>query len=82
MPFLFDLFVVFFCDCGVMWYGAVWCCMLADLSAHRCTLTARNGEKNLGWTPRYEAEHILEAADDEVALILETLEKKQSRLPI
>jgi hypothetical protein len=37
-----------------------------------CTFTARQGER-IGWNPSYAAEHILEAADDEVQRILEYL---------
>ncbi|KAJ9151075.1 NAD(P)-binding protein [Coniochaeta hoffmannii] len=39
-----------------------------------CTLTPENG-KNLGWKPKYPPEHILQAADDEVEVILEHLPK-------
>ncbi|KAF2648789.1 NAD(P)-binding protein [Lophiostoma macrostomum CBS 122681] len=38
-----------------------------------CTFTAEHGRK-IGWKPQYEAQHILEAADEEVELILENLE--------
>jgi hypothetical protein len=38
----------------------------------RCTLEARRGFK-LAWRPEYEPKHILEAADDEVELILKHL---------
>lgn len=37
-----------------------------------CTLTAEHGSK-LGWKPQFAPEHILEAADEEVAVILENL---------
>ncbi|OWY47487.1 NAD(P)-binding protein [Alternaria alternata] len=37
-----------------------------------CTLAADNGPK-IGWTPRYRAEHILEAARDEVNFILQNM---------
>ncbi|KAF2868834.1 hypothetical protein BDV95DRAFT_124442 [Massariosphaeria phaeospora] len=40
--------------------------------AGRCTLTAAHG-KALGWKPQFPPEHILEAAADEVDLILRTL---------
>ncbi|KAK5267527.1 hypothetical protein LTR96_007560 [Exophiala xenobiotica] len=39
-----------------------------------CTFTARHGEK-VGWQPEYPPSHILDAADDETALILEHLKK-------
>lgn len=32
----------------------------------------------IGWTPRYAPEHILEAADEEVELNLEYLDKARS----
>lgn len=38
-----------------------------------CTFEAKHGEK-IGWKPKYAPEHILEAADAEVELILEHLE--------
>jgi hypothetical protein len=38
----------------------------------RCTLVADNGA-NIGWTPRYKAEHILEAADEEVNFVLQNM---------
>ncbi|KAF3005298.1 hypothetical protein E8E14_008737 [Neopestalotiopsis sp. 37M] len=38
----------------------------------KCTFTAEHGYQ-LGWQPEYEAEHILEAAGDEVDLILANL---------
>ncbi|RYP01227.1 hypothetical protein DL764_006265 [Monosporascus ibericus] len=38
----------------------------------RCTFTADRG-KTIGWNPIYAPEHILEASDAEVELILETL---------
>ncbi|KAH7124103.1 hypothetical protein B0J11DRAFT_530697 [Dendryphion nanum] len=37
-----------------------------------CTFTPENGKK-IGWTPQYPPEHIIEAADDEVELILQHL---------
>jgi hypothetical protein len=37
-----------------------------------CTFTAENGKK-IGWRPRYRPEHILEAAQEEVELILRNL---------
>ncbi|KAK7423256.1 hypothetical protein QQZ08_009152 [Neonectria magnoliae] len=36
----------------------------------KCTFTAKHGE-SLGWKPKYPAGHILQVADEEVALILE-----------
>ncbi|KIW58473.1 hypothetical protein PV05_02985 [Exophiala xenobiotica] len=39
-----------------------------------CTFTARHGEK-AGWQPEYPPSHILDAADEETALILEHLKK-------
>ncbi|KAK7397880.1 hypothetical protein QQX98_012748 [Neonectria punicea] len=36
----------------------------------KCTFTAKHGE-TLGWKPKYPADHILQVADEEVALILE-----------
>ncbi|KPM40556.1 hypothetical protein AK830_g5994 [Neonectria ditissima] len=36
----------------------------------KCTFTAKHGQ-SIGWKSRYPADHILEAADEEVALILE-----------
>ncbi|KAJ4348787.1 uncharacterized protein N0V89_010165 [Didymosphaeria variabile] len=42
-----------------------------------CTLTAEHGKK-IGWKPKYAPEHIVEAADAEVALILEHLEAARS----
>lgn len=38
----------------------------------RCTFTAVRG-RSIGWEPQYPAEHILEAADAEVELILQNL---------
>ena len=35
----------------------------------KCMLTAENG-KRIGWQPQYPAEHILDALDEEVDLIL------------
>ncbi|KAK7926608.1 hypothetical protein PG985_003606 [Apiospora marii] len=40
----------------------------------KCTFTARCGEE-IGWKPTHSPEHILEAAEDEVALILENLKQ-------
>lgn len=37
-----------------------------------CTLTARHGSK-IGWTPEFLSTHILDTADEEVALILDNL---------
>ena len=42
-----------------------------------CVLEAKHGEK-IGWKPKYAPEHILEAADAEVELILEHLEGARS----
>ncbi|KAI1076181.1 hypothetical protein F5B20DRAFT_557033 [Whalleya microplaca] len=39
----------------------------------KCTFTAQHGEKELGWKPIYSPDHILEAADAEVELILQNL---------
>lgn len=36
----------------------------------KCMLTAENGKK-IGWQPQYPAEHILDALEEEVDLILE-----------
>lgn len=36
----------------------------------KCTLEAKHG-REIGWTPQYSAEHILEMADAEVDLILQ-----------
>ena len=47
------------------------CSMLTDYLRARCTLTADNA-KSIGWKPKYPPEHILEAADDEVDLILKS----------
>ena len=41
----------------------------------RCTFTAEHGEE-IGWKPKYAPEHILEAADEEVELILANLKEK------
>ena len=38
----------------------------------RCTFTAKHG-KAIGWKPEFPAEHIVEAADAEVDLILQHL---------
>jgi len=38
----------------------------------RCTFEAKQGSQ-IGWKPQFAPEHILEAADEEVALILENL---------
>ncbi|KAI0968991.1 NAD(P)-binding protein [Xylaria arbuscula] len=40
-----------------------------------CTFTAARGAKDLQWKPFYTPEHIIEAADTEVELILENLHK-------
>ncbi|EXJ89271.1 hypothetical protein A1O3_02337 [Capronia epimyces CBS 606.96] len=37
-----------------------------------CTFTAKHGEQ-IGWKPQYPPHHILEAADDEVELVLSSL---------
>jgi hypothetical protein len=42
-----------------------------------CTWTAEHG-KRIGWKPRFAKEHIFEAADEEVGLILEHLESARS----
>ncbi|KAK8867400.1 NAD dependent epimerase dehydratase family protein [Apiospora arundinis] len=39
-----------------------------------CTFTAKHGEE-IGWKPNHKPGHILEAAEDEVALILENLKE-------
>ncbi|KIW41151.1 uncharacterized protein PV06_06734 [Exophiala oligosperma] len=39
-----------------------------------CTFTARNGEK-IGWRPEFPSTHILDTADEEVALILDNLDR-------
>lgn len=39
---------------------------------YRCTFTAERGRK-IGWRPQYGPEHILEDADNEVQLILDSL---------
>ncbi|KAK8009951.1 NAD(P)-binding protein [Apiospora arundinis] len=39
-----------------------------------CTFTAKHGEE-IGWKPTHKPGHILEAAEDEVALILENLKE-------
>lgn len=43
------------------------------LTNHRCTLVAEHG-RQIGWQPQFAAEHILDAADEEVALILQQLQ--------
>jgi hypothetical protein len=43
--------------------------MRVVLTRCRCTLEARNGGL-VGWKPRFKPEHILEAAAEEVELIL------------
>ncbi|KXH27948.1 hypothetical protein CNYM01_04548 [Colletotrichum nymphaeae SA-01] len=45
--------------------------------AGKCTFTAKHGAQ-LGWKPQFPSEHILEAADDEVELILQTLRSDAS----
>ncbi|KAK1449970.1 hypothetical protein CMEL01_07306 [Colletotrichum melonis] len=45
--------------------------------AGKCTFTAKHGAQ-LGWKPQFPPEHILEAADDEVELILQTLRSDAS----
>ncbi|XHG04735.1 hypothetical protein AWENTII_007982 [Aspergillus wentii] len=44
----------------------------------KCTFTAVHGQQ-IGWKAQYPPEHILEAADDEVELILKSLEVDDSR---
>ncbi|PSN71990.1 NAD(P)-binding protein [Corynespora cassiicola Philippines] len=44
-----------------------------------CTFTAEHGKK-IGWTPQYPPEHIIEAADAEVELILRNLKDEVSSL--
>ncbi len=46
--------------------------MLTKFVSNRCTLTARNGGK-IGWKPQYSPDHILEAADEEVEMVLASL---------
>ena len=46
--------------------------MLINTASDRSTLTARNGAK-IGWKPQYSPDHILEAADEEVEMILACL---------
>ncbi|EXF79317.1 hypothetical protein CFIO01_02052 [Colletotrichum fioriniae PJ7] len=45
--------------------------------AGKCTFTAEHGAQ-LGWKPQFPPEHILEAADDEVELILRTISSDAS----
>ncbi|KAK1467752.1 hypothetical protein CCUS01_07019 [Colletotrichum cuscutae] len=45
--------------------------------AGKCTFTAKHGAQ-LGWKPQFPPEHIFEAADDEVELILQTLHSDAS----
>jgi hypothetical protein len=40
----------------------------------RCTFEARRG-KQIGWEPMFSPEHILEAMDEEVQLILQNLKE-------
>jgi hypothetical protein len=47
----------------------------------RCTFTAVHGYE-IGWEAEYPPEHILEAADAEVELILKTLHSRGSRATI
>lgn len=44
----------------------------ADYRLSRCTFTAKHG-KDLGWKSQFTPEHIIEAADEEVELILTNL---------
>lgn len=44
--------------------------MVPVMLGGKCTFTADRGEKELGWKPLYEPEHILEYADEEVDFIL------------
>lgn len=46
--------------------------MLMKIASDRCTLSARNGGK-IGWKPQYPPDHILEAMDEEVELVLASL---------
>jgi hypothetical protein len=46
---------------------------IANGNGHRCNFTAVHGEK-IGWKAVYPPEHILETADEEVDLILKTLD--------
>ncbi|PYH93097.1 hypothetical protein BO71DRAFT_450984 [Aspergillus ellipticus CBS 707.79] len=48
------------------------------LMGGRCFFTAEHGRK-IGWKPHYPPEHILEAADDEVAFILKGLGSGKKR---
>lgn len=45
------------------------------LTFYRSTYTSRRG-KDLGWKPQYPPEHMLEAMDAEVDLILSNLDDK------
>ncbi|KAI0020768.1 hypothetical protein F4780DRAFT_346588 [Xylariomycetidae sp. FL0641] len=47
--------------------------MVPVMVGGRCTYTAQRGVKELGWKPQYPPEHILEAADEEVELVLKNL---------
>ena len=56
-------------------WGAFW------VSANcivRCMFTAEHGRK-IGWDPMYPPQHILDVADDEVALIMKGLEGGNKR---
>jgi hypothetical protein len=48
------------------------------LTHARCTFTAVHGNE-IGWEAEYPPEHILEAADAKVDLILKTLDSRESR---
>lgn len=45
-------------------------CLHYAIAIHRCTLTPKNGADSLGWVPKFTPDHILEAAEAEVELIL------------
>lgn len=44
-------------------------------SVYRCALQADRG-KEIGWSPKYGPEHVLEAADDEVELLLQKIQRE------
>ena len=50
-------------------------CRRLTRAISRCTFTAKHGDQ-IGWKPQYAPEHILEAADEEVKLILGNLKEK------
>lgn len=43
------------------------------ISMSRCTLTLKHGTEALGWVPKFKPEHIMEAAEGEVELILKNI---------